>query len=219
MVAWVRGRGFYRNAPWPAVMNCVSDALCLRLIIAATLPCRILFPSSSSPSSFGTSLWFSANSAADDLFAAGASPSDIGTLTNAVQFGFILAPWVLPFPASPTVFRQADFCRVRCSALSAMPLLPDWLMAWPSPCLLRFAVGLCLAGVYPLGMKLVVSWVPERAGTAPRPAGRDADAGTAFAARHSPGRRAWPWQATIMVSSGLAPLAAPMIFGSVTVRT
>ncbi len=31
---------------------------------------------------------------------------------------------------------------------------------------LRFAVGFCLAGVYPLGMKLVVSWVPERAGTA-----------------------------------------------------
>ena len=31
---------------------------------------------------------------------------------------------------------------------------------------LRFAVGFCLAGVYPLGMKLVVSWVPERAGAA-----------------------------------------------------
>ena len=31
---------------------------------------------------------------------------------------------------------------------------------------LRFAVGFCLAGVYPLGMKLVVSWVPEQAGHA-----------------------------------------------------
>jgi hypothetical protein len=29
---------------------------------------------------------------------------------------------------------------------------------------LHFAVGVCLAGVYLLGMKLVVSWVPQRAG-------------------------------------------------------
>jgi len=40
---------------------------------------------------FGTSLWFSANSAADDLrHAWGLSVSDIGFLTNAVQLGFIL---------------------------------------------------------------------------------------------------------------------------------
>jgi len=31
---------------------------------------------------------------------------------------------------------------------------------------LRFIVRLCLAGVYPLGMQLIVSWVPERAGSA-----------------------------------------------------
>ena len=30
----------------------------------------------------------------------------------------------------------------------------------------RFVVGLALAGVYPLGMKLVVSWVPQHAGAA-----------------------------------------------------
>ena len=40
---------------------------------------------------FGTSLWFSANSATDDLIRSwGIAPADIGTLTNAVQFGFIL---------------------------------------------------------------------------------------------------------------------------------
>jgi hypothetical protein len=39
---------------------------------------------------FGTSLWFSANSAADDLIHVwGITPADIGTLTNAVQLGFI----------------------------------------------------------------------------------------------------------------------------------
>ena len=40
---------------------------------------------------FGPSLWFSANSAADDLIRTwGIAPADIGTLTNAVQLGFIL---------------------------------------------------------------------------------------------------------------------------------
>ena len=40
---------------------------------------------------FGTSLWFSANSAADNLTASwGLQAGDLGTLTNAVQLGFIL---------------------------------------------------------------------------------------------------------------------------------
>ncbi|NDG51367.1 MAG: MFS transporter, partial [Rhodospirillales bacterium] len=40
---------------------------------------------------FGTSLWFSANSAADDLVRSwGITPGDIGTLTNGVQLGFIV---------------------------------------------------------------------------------------------------------------------------------
>jgi hypothetical protein len=97
---------------------------------------------------FGTSLWFSANSAADDLIRSwGISPADIGTLTNAVQFGFILGTWALPFPASPTAFRPAGFLPfVRCSALlcnAAFAGLADG-MATAVP--LRFAVGLCLAG-------------------------------------------------------------------------
>ena len=35
-------------------------------------------------------------------------------------------------------------------------------LAW----LLRLLTGLCLAGIYPMGMKLVISWVPKYAGAA-----------------------------------------------------
>ena len=57
---------------------------------------------------FGTSLWFSANSAADDLMRQwGAGPAEIGWLTNATQLGFILGTLVFAvsgladrFPAS-----------------------------------------------------------------------------------------------------------------------
>src|SRR5580704_12744236 len=60
---------------------------------------------------FGTSLWFSANSAAPDLMHAwGIGVSGIGLLTNAVQLGFILGTLTFSlsgladrFPAS-TIF-------------------------------------------------------------------------------------------------------------------
>lgn len=116
----------------------------------------------------GTSLWFSANSAADDLVRNwGILPADIGTLTNAVQLGFILG--TLTFAVSGLADRFAAsrifaVCALLGGLFNAAFALLATDMASGIP--LRFAVGLCLAGVYPLGMKLVVSWVPERAGSA-----------------------------------------------------
>jgi predicted MFS family arabinose efflux permease len=77
---------------------------------------------------------------------------------------------------------------------------------------LRFAVGLCLAGVYPLGMKLVVSWVPERAGAALAQLVGMLTLGTALPHGIRLAGAGWSWQATLLVSSGLALLAAVMIF-------
>ncbi|MGV0951998.1 MAG: MFS transporter, partial [Azonexus sp.] len=117
---------------------------------------------------FGTSLWFSANSAADDLVRTwGIAPAAIGTLTNAVQLGFILG--TLSFAVSGLADRfAASRIFALCALLGALCNAAFALFATDlaSGIPLRFAVGLCLAGVYPLGMKLVVSWVPERAGAA-----------------------------------------------------
>ena len=117
---------------------------------------------------FGTSLWFSANSAGDDLMRAWAlQAADIGRLTIAVQLGFILG--TLGFALSGLADRFAAsrifaVCAVLGAAANAgFALLAHGLgegLAW------RFVVGLALAGVYPLGMKLVVSWVPQHAGAA-----------------------------------------------------
>ncbi|MBV2264878.1 MAG: MFS transporter, partial [Thauera sp.] len=117
---------------------------------------------------FGTSLWFSANAAGEDLLRTWAlQPADIGRLTIAVQLGFIagtlgfsLSGLADRFPAS----RIFAVCAVVGAVANAgFALLAQGLgdgLAW------RFAVGLALAGVYPLGMKLVVSWVPQQAGAA-----------------------------------------------------
>ncbi|MGE5491686.1 MAG: MFS transporter [Actinomycetota bacterium] len=163
---------------------------------------------------FGTSLWFSANSAADDLVRAwGIAPADIGTLTNAVQLGFILG--TLTFAVSGLADRFAAsrifaVCAVLGAACNAaFALLADGMT---SAVILRFAVGFSLAGVYPLGMKLVVSWVPERAGAALAQLVGMLTLGTSLPHGIRLMGGGWPWQAVILVSSVLALLAAAMIF-------
>ena len=163
---------------------------------------------------FGTSLWFSANSAADDLIRTwGIDPADIGTLTNAVQLGFILG--TLTFAISGLADRYpASRIFAVCAILGALGNAAFALfatgMAVGVP--LRFAVGFCLAGVYPLGMKLVVSWVPERAGAALAQLVGMLTLGTALPHGIRLAGAGWSWQATILVSSVLALLAAAMIF-------
>ena len=163
---------------------------------------------------FGTSLWFSANSAADDLIRTwGIAPADIGTLTNAVQLGFILG--TLTFAISGLADRYpASRIFAVCAILGALGNAAFALfatgMTFGIP--LRFAVGFCLAGVYPLGMKLVVSWVPERAGAALAQLVGMLTLGTALPHGIRLAGAGWSWQATILVSSALAMLAAAMIF-------
>ncbi len=163
---------------------------------------------------FGTSLWFSANSAADDLVRTwGIAPAAIGTLTNAVQLGFILGTLSFAvsgladrYPAS-RIFAVCALLGALCNAAFALFATG---MAAGIP--LRFAVGFCLAGVYPLGMKLVVSWVPERAGAALAQLVGMLTLGTALPHGIRLAGAGWSWQATILVSSGLALIAAAMIF-------
>ncbi len=163
---------------------------------------------------FGTSLWFSANSAADDLIRVwGISSADIGLLTNAVQLGFILGTLSFALTGLADRFAASRIFAV-CAVLGALfngafaLLASDMGSAVP----LRFAVGFCLAGVYPLGMKLVVSWVPERAGAALAQLVGMLTLGTALPHGIRLAGAGWSWQVTILVSSGLALLAAVMIF-------
>src|SRR5262245_17943512 len=108
---------------------------------------------------FGTSLWFSANSAADDLGKAwGVGPADIGSLTTAVQLGFILATLLFALTGLADRYRPSRIfgvCAVLGAAFNAG-------FAWfstgvASGAAFRFFVGVCLAGIYPIGMKLVVT--------------------------------------------------------------
>lgn len=162
---------------------------------------------------FGTSLWFSANSAADDLMRQwGASPADIGSLTNATQLGFILGTLVFAVSGLADRFPASRIFAV-CAALGALANAGFAFLAGgiDSGVLWRFAVGLCLAGVYPLGMKLVVSWEPERAGAALAWLVGMLTLGTALPQGVRALGTTWPWQAPILTASLLAAIAAILI--------
>ena len=163
---------------------------------------------------FGTSLWFSANSAAGSLMQAwGISEADIGLLTNAVQLGFILGTLTFALTGLADRFEASKIFLV-CALLGAAANAFFALLATglSSGLPLRFAVGFSLAGVYPLGMKLVVSWVPERAGTVLSQLVGMLTLGTALPHGIRLAGADWPWQQTILVSSLLASMAALMIW-------
>src|SRR5262249_13690303 len=109
---------------------------------------------------FGTSLWFSANSAAGDLMRAWhASAADIGWLTSAVQAGFIAGALGISIGGLADRFRASSIF-VCCAIFGA---LFNACFAWfahdvASGMAFRFLVGVSLAGVYPVGMKLIVGW-------------------------------------------------------------
>ncbi|MBR0566841.1 MFS transporter [Azoarcus sp. L1K30] len=162
----------------------------------------------------GTSLWFSANSAGDDLMRAwGLASADIGQLTNAVQFGFILG--TLGFALTGLADRFAASWIFACCAVlgaganAAFALAADGMH---SGLPLRFVVGLALAGVYPLGMKLVVSWVPQQAGAALAWLVGMLTLGTSLPHGVRMLDAGWGWQVAILVSSMLAVVAAVLVF-------
>ena len=163
---------------------------------------------------FGTSLWFSANSAAADLMRAwGIGVSGIGFLTNAVQLGFIfgtmafaLSGFADRFPASRIFVASACLGAAfnACFALFSHGLA--------SAAVFRFMVGICLAGIYPIGMKLVVSWEPKRTGAALAYLVGMLTLGTALPQGVRFLGAQWNWQAVILISSGLAIAGAVLIF-------
>lgn len=116
----------------------------------------------------GTSLWFASNAVLPDLQQHLYINADsVGIMTSAVQFGFILgtlgfAFFVLADRFSPRILFFT------CSLLGALFNLLVYLFArdLPSLLVLRFLTGVCLAGIYPVGMKIASGWYREGLGNA-----------------------------------------------------
>lgn len=163
---------------------------------------------------FGTSLWFSVNGVGTALQqSAGLSGADLGLLTMAVQAGFISGTLVIATSGladrllASQLFAMAAVCGAMINAAFIVSL-----ESLTGAILLRFMTGLCLAGIYPLGMKLVVSWTPQQAGAALGWLVGMLTLGTASPHLLRGVTLSMPWQTPLLLSSLLALMAAAMIY-------
>jgi MFS family permease len=113
-----------------------------------------------------TSTWFSGTAAARELIGLWSlSPTQGARLTSATQWGFIVGTLLY---AASNLADRFDARRVFCVSAIAGALCNlgfAWFSDGLGPALgFRFATGLTLAGVYPVGMKLIASWYREGLG-------------------------------------------------------
>ncbi|MGR2738879.1 MFS transporter [Billgrantia sp. Q4P2] len=161
----------------------------------------------------GTSLWFSVNgvglSLAHDL---GFSEVDLGRLTLAVQAGFISGTLFIATTGLADRFRASRIFAASC-LLGALVNAGFILTAahFPLAVLLRFVTGLCLAGIYPLGMKLVIGWTPRHTGAALSWLVGMLTLGTALPHLLRGSTLGMPWEWPLLGASLLALLGGAMV--------
>ncbi|MBX3635795.1 MAG: MFS transporter [Rubrivivax sp.] len=116
----------------------------------------------------GTAPWFAVNAVMPDLQRAhGWAPEAVGSLTSALQLGFIAGTLVFALLAladrvsARLVFLACALAAAGCTvaAAAAAPSFSTVLM-W------RVLTGFFLAGIYPVGMKLAAQWFPRGLGNA-----------------------------------------------------
>ena len=114
---------------------------------------------------FGTSLWFSTNGVLRQIAEIWSlSGSDLGNLTNSVQFGFIIGTLFFTITGYADKFKPSRIVMLCCflgatsNALIVFEEIPFAFVIFS-----RLVVGIALAGIYPIGMKLIISWDPQKA--------------------------------------------------------
>jgi predicted MFS family arabinose efflux permease len=160
----------------------------------------------------GTSSWFSGNSAAGDLARLwDLSEVGRGLLLTSVQVGFIVGTLAIALSGLADAFPSSRIFTV--SAVSAAANAGFALLSHDlaSAAAFRFATGLALAGVYPLGMKLVVCWAPQWKGPALGWLVGALTVGTASPHLIRALGENWPWQTVVLASSGLTVAAGAII--------
>ncbi|MGH3349161.1 MAG: MFS transporter [Nocardioides sp.] len=111
----------------------------------------------------GLAVWFSVSAVVPSIQAEwGISAGQAVWLTGTVQLGFVTGA------LTSTVLNLADRypAQILMGASSLLAAVCTSLLAWfaeglAAALVLRFATGLFLAGVYPVGIKLMASWAPR----------------------------------------------------------
>ncbi len=114
---------------------------------------------------FGTSLWFSTNGVLKQIERIWfLSTSDLGLLTNSVQFGFIVGTLLFSVTGFADKFKPSRIVMLCCflgATSNALIIFEE--ISFTFVIFSRLVVGVALAGIYPIGMKLIISWNPQKA--------------------------------------------------------
>ncbi|TGN38805.1 MFS transporter [Marinobacter confluentis] len=163
---------------------------------------------------FGTSLWFSVNGIWLSLSAElGLTETDLGRLTLAVQAGFITGTLTIAVTGLADRFGASRIFAVAC-LLGALVNGAFVFAAnlTPLDSVLRFATGLCLAGIYPLGMKMVIAWTPRHSGAALAWLVGMLTLGTALPHLMRGATLGLPWEWPLLAASVLTLLGGAMVW-------
>ena len=167
----------------------------------------------------GTSLWFAGNAIMPALLAdvpriGSGTGGSTALFTSAVQLGFIAGTLFFSVLALADRYSPAKLfflCSLLGASLNAfIPVLAGGPLSLG---LLRLATGFCLAGIYPVGMKLAARWYPTRAGQAIGYLVGALVLGTAFPHLVSTGQG--DWRMVLWIVSGLALLGGVLVLWGV----
>ena len=162
---------------------------------------------------FGTSLWFSPSGAAAGLADwLDATAAQFGWIVAATQIGFIVGTLVSATTGLADRFPPERIFIVSSLLGAVLNLVwtlfaPNLVLVW----LARFAVGVCLAGIYPMGMKMIVRRSPDRSAQALSWLVGMLVLGTAMPQLLATAGTALPWQSIMWGSTGLAVVGAVLI--------
>ena len=165
----------------------------------------------------GTSLWFAINAVVADLQrSAGLPEAAAGWLTASVQLGFIAGTLLFALSGIADRFAPARVflaCSLAGAAIAlATALLPPQLATLMA---LRFLTGVCIAGIYPVGMKIAAGWYAGGLGAA-----LGVLVGALILGTAAPfGLRAigaeWPWQSVMLAVAAMSAAGGVLMVAAV----
>ncbi|WP_420464806.1 MFS transporter [Panacagrimonas sp.] len=162
----------------------------------------------------GTSTWFAVNAVMPDLqLAFGWAASDVGTLTSAVQLGFITGALVFALLSVADRF-SARRVFLLCSLAQTVCTLAAVYAAesFVALCVWRALTGFFLAGIYPVGMKIAAQWFPRGLGAALGLLIGALVLGSAFPHALRALSAGWPWQSVFYSVAAIAAAAGVALF-------
>lgn len=165
----------------------------------------------------GTSLWFAGNAVVRDLQKAWVLGDDlVAYITSSVQVGFIVGTAVFAFAGLADQYPPGRvFCV--CCLVGAFFNASIYLFAFGLSQLLflRFLIGFCLAGIYPVALKIAKGWYNEGLGFAMGSVVCALALGTAFPHLIKGAGGQLPWGATLISVSVLAAVGGVSMFSLV----